>query len=41
MLEQVLIPIGRSLQRNAANPHFFNYPRVVLAVVGEGARAAA
>jgi len=33
----VLIPIGRSLQRNAANPHFFDSPRVVIAVVGDGA----
>jgi hypothetical protein len=35
-LAQVLIPIGRSLQRNAANPDFFESPRVVVAVVGDG-----
>lgn len=32
----VLIPLGRSLQRVAASPDFFKYPRVVAAVVGEG-----
>jgi hypothetical protein len=31
-LKQVLIPLGRSLQREAAAPHFFASPRVVLAV---------
>jgi len=31
----VLIPIGRSLQRTAAAPDFFKYPRIVLAVTGE------
>ncbi len=31
-LKQVLIPLGRSLQRNAAAPEFFHFPRVVSAV---------
>jgi hypothetical protein len=31
-LKQVLIPLGRSLQRNAANPDFFAFPRAVVAV---------
>jgi hypothetical protein len=31
----VLIPLGRSLQRVAAAPDFFAYPRVVVAAVGE------
>jgi hypothetical protein len=31
----VMIPMGRSLQRTAAAPDFFKYPRVVFAVVGE------
>lgn len=31
-LNRVLIPLGRSLQRNAAAPSFFQYPRVVVAV---------
>ena len=31
-LKGVLIPLGRSLQRNAANPDFFAYPRAVVAV---------
>ena len=31
-LRKVLIPQGRSLQRNAASPDFFRYPRVLLAV---------
>ncbi|HQR10983.1 MAG TPA: hypothetical protein PLW68_06615 [Casimicrobiaceae bacterium] len=31
----VLIPLGRSLQRMAAAPDFFAYPRVVVAAVGE------
>lgn len=39
-VKAVLIPIGRSLQRNAAPGEFFKYPRVVAAVVGE-ARAGA
>ena len=34
-LREVLIPIGRALQRNAAAPDFFRSPRIVLAVVGE------
>lgn len=29
---RILVPQGRSLQRNAANPDFFRYPRVVVAV---------
>jgi len=33
--KQVLIPLGRSLQRTAAAPAFARYPRVVLAVDGE------
>jgi hypothetical protein len=36
-LKQVLIPLGRSLQRTAASPEFFKYPRVVTAVDGEAA----
>ena len=35
-VNQVLIPLGRSLQRIAAAPDFFAYPRVVIAVDGEG-----
>lgn len=31
-LNRVLVPLGRSLQRNAAAPDFFKYPRVVVAV---------
>jgi hypothetical protein len=31
-LKNVLIPLGRSLQRNAANPEFFAFPRAVVAV---------
>jgi hypothetical protein len=31
-LKKVLIPLGRSLQRNAANPEFFAFPRAVVAV---------
>ena len=31
----VMIPMGRSLQRTAAAPDFFKYPRIVLAVTGE------
>jgi len=30
-LKSVLVPLGRSLQRNAANPDFFAYPRAVIA----------
>src|SRR5690242_17615459 len=33
----VLIPMGRSLQRAAAAPDFFKYPRIVFAVIGEPA----
>ena len=33
----VMIPMGRSLQRTAAAPDFFKYPRVVFAVTGEPA----
>jgi hypothetical protein len=32
----VLIPLGRSLQRTAAAPDFFAYPRAVVAMTGEG-----
>ena len=35
-VKQVLIPLGRSLQRTAAAPDFFVFPRVVVAVTGEG-----
>ena len=35
-VEQILIPMGRSLQRSAARPHFFQFPRVVLAVTRDG-----
>ncbi len=31
-VKQVLIPLGRSLQRNAAAPDFFKFPRVVAAI---------
>ncbi len=40
-LERVLIPLGRSLQRNAAAPHFFHAPRAVMAVVGDPGRPGA
>ena len=36
--KQVLIPLGRSLQRLAAAPEFFKYPRVVAAIDAEPAR---
>ena len=36
-VKPVLIPLGRSLQRTAAAPDFFGFPRVVVAVTGEGA----
>jgi hypothetical protein len=29
-LQKVLIPLGRSLQRNAASPHFFKFPRAIV-----------
>ena len=35
-VQSVLIPLGRSLQRTAAAPDFFVFPRVVVAVTGEG-----
>ena len=35
-IQQVLIPLGRSLQRVAAAPDYFVFPRVVIAVDGEG-----
>ena len=38
-VKQVLIPLGRSLQRTPAAPDFFQRPRVVAAVDGEPARA--
>jgi hypothetical protein len=34
-LKQVLIPLNRSLQRHAAEPDFFAYPRAVVAVDAE------
>src|SRR5712692_5748751 len=34
--QQVLIPLGRSLQRTAASPEFFAYPRVVVVMDREG-----
>jgi hypothetical protein len=34
-VRQVLIPMGRSLVRNAGAPDFFRYPRLVVAVDGE------
>jgi len=36
-LATALIPIGRSLQRSAAAPDFFRFPRLVVAVDGEPA----
>lgn len=40
-LESVLIPAGRSLQRSAAAPAFFRFPRAVVAVVGASAETGA
>ena len=40
-LKQILIPLGRSLQRNASAPEFFRYPRAVVAVDGEADRTLA
>lgn len=34
-VKQVLFPMGRSLQREAAAPHYFTSPRVVVAIDGE------
>src|SRR5262245_6893017 len=39
-VKTVLIPLGRSLQRNAAAPQFFQFPRVVVAVDSEPASRA-
>ncbi len=36
---QVLVPLGRSLQRTAAAPDFFDYPRVVIAIDREASAA--
>jgi len=36
-IKRVLIPLGRSLQRSAAAPHYFTFPRVVAAVDTEPA----
>jgi hypothetical protein len=36
--KQVLIPLGRSLQRLAATPEFFKYPRVIASITTESAR---
>ncbi|MEO8040270.1 MAG: hypothetical protein ABI794_15995, partial [Betaproteobacteria bacterium] len=33
-VRSVLIPLGRSLQRTAAAPEFFRFPRIVVAVTG-------
>jgi hypothetical protein len=38
-IKRVLIPLGRSLQRVAAAPHYFAFPRVVAAVDAEPATA--
>lgn len=38
-IAKVLIPMGRSLQRDAAKPHYFEYPRAVVAVVGTVAQS--
>ncbi len=38
-IRAVLIPQGRSLVRDAARPHYFRHPRIVLAVDGEPAVA--
>src|SRR5574343_1921989 len=38
---RVLIPLGRSLQRTAAAPEYFTYPRVVVTVDAQPASAAA
>ena len=35
VVERVLIPLGRSLQRSVAAPEFFRYPRAIVAVDGE------
>jgi hypothetical protein len=40
-VRQVLIPLGRSLQRTAAAPDYFAAPRVVAAIDREGSRGAA
>lgn len=37
----VLIPVGRSLQRHAAAPDYYRFPRVVVAALGESTVAAA
>ncbi len=38
-VRQLLVPLGRALQRHAAAPDFFRHPRIVLAVVREGGSA--
>ena len=38
-VKAVLVPLGRSLQRNSAAPEFFAYPRIVVAVDSEPAGA--
>jgi hypothetical protein len=38
--KQVLVPLGRSLQRAVASPEFFKYPRVVAAIDVESRRGA-
>lgn len=37
-IKQVLIPRGRSLQREAAKPNYYHHPRIVIAVDGEPAK---
>ena len=34
-VRQVLVPIGRSLQRDTPAPNYFHYPRSVIAIEGE------
>jgi mono/diheme cytochrome c family protein len=40
-VQQTLIPLGRSLQRASASPDFFEYPRVIAAVVAGPERGGA
>jgi dienelactone hydrolase len=39
-LKATFVPLGRSLQRHAAAPQFFRYPRVLLTIDGEAPAAA-
>ena len=34
-IHKTMIPLGRSLQKNAAAPDFFKYPRIVVSIGGE------